>query len=257
MDPALPIYFQVEQILKKRIVRGEYKPEEKIPTESQLVEEFNTSRVTVRQAISKLVQDGFLISKRGLGTFVTNDKKLINSFSLEFLGVVDGIFYDLSTVKVKSAEISRVTPDNYVRKKLKLGETEEVTQIKRLRYKGDNLVAYTINYLPNEIGNRINKKMLYQKPLLQIIEIDFGIKFTGSLVSIEASFADNETSKYLNVTPGFPILLSERLLFTDNNKPIELVLSSHRGDMRKYIFSSKRMEIDGKEVWVQQRPEIE
>ena len=109
----------------------------------------------------------------------------------------------------------------------------------------------------NEIGDRINKKMLYQKPILQIIEIDFGIKFTESFVSIEASFADNETAKYLDVTPGYPILLTERVLFADNHKPIELVRSSHRGDVRKYIFSSKRVEIAGKDAWVQQRPVIE
>ena len=81
MTTVLPIYYQIKQTIKGWIVNKEFGPGNKIPSENELADRFSVSRLTVRQAISQLTQEGFLNSRRGEGTFVTRDERLFNSFS--------------------------------------------------------------------------------------------------------------------------------------------------------------------------------
>jgi GntR family transcriptional regulator len=153
MSSILPVYYQIKQSIKSWILNREFNPGEKIPSENELASKFSVSRLTVRQAISQLVQEGFLNSKRGEGTFVTNNENLINSFGLEFSGYMDDLFYQVSKVKAKSVEMEKIKASRLVREKLELDdEIEEVVQIRRVRLLRDKPFAYTINYLPMEIG---------------------------------------------------------------------------------------------------------
>ena len=92
MNALLPVYFQIKQTIKNRIINKVYKPGEKIPSENELADEFRVNRLTVRQAIFQLVQEGFLSTKRGSGTFVTRNEALFSSFNLEFSGFMDDLF---------------------------------------------------------------------------------------------------------------------------------------------------------------------
>jgi len=248
----LPVYYQIKQTIKNWIINKDFNPGEKIPSENELAEKFKVSRLTVRQAISQLVQEGFLISKRGEGTFVTNNESLISSFSLEFTGFMDDLFYQISKSKTKSVKINRMTVPKLAKEKLELEDEHEVVQIKRVRFLEDKSFAYTINYLPIEIGSKINEKDLFKKPLLQILEQDFGIQFNEALQTIEASFADKEVAEQLGITSGSPILFVERIMYTKKRRPVELVQSSYRGDLYKYIVRLKNFKRKDGSVWIHQ-----
>jgi GntR family transcriptional regulator len=84
MNSILPIYYQIKQTIRAWIIDREFGPGEKIPSEHELSERFGVSRLTVRQAIAQLTQEGFLVSRRGEGTFVTDDEGLIESCNFEF-----------------------------------------------------------------------------------------------------------------------------------------------------------------------------
>lgn len=234
MGTLVPVYYQIKQTLKNWILNREFNPGEKIPTEFELADKFKVSRLTVRQAISQLVQEGFLVSKRGEGTFVTKNSDLISSFSLEFTGFMDDLFYQISKSQTKSVKISRVSVPKMVKDRLKLENADEkVIQIKRVRFLEKKAFAYTINYLPLEIGARISEKDLYKRPLMEILEKDFGIQFTEAFQTIQASFSDQEVSEHLEIASGSPILFVERIMYTKNREPVELVQSSYRGDLYK------------------------
>ena len=70
-DKAIPLYYQLETILRRKILSGDYKPETPLPSEDMLAEEYQVSRITVRQALSSLEQDGLVLRQRGKGTFVS------------------------------------------------------------------------------------------------------------------------------------------------------------------------------------------
>lgn len=253
MNALLPVYYQIKQAIKHWIITKEFAPGEKIFSENELAEKFKVSRLTVRQAISQLIQEGFLVSKRGEGTFVTKNENLINSFNLEFSGFMDDLFYQVQKSQTKSVEIARMTVSKSVREKLELGnEEEEVVQVKRIRFKDDKSFAYTINYLPLEIGLKITEGELYKKPLLRIMEQDLGVQFTEAFQTIEASFADQEVSEKLGIPSGSPILFVERIMYTKGGRPIELVQSSYRGDFYKYIVRLKNVKRKEGAVWIPQ-----
>jgi GntR family transcriptional regulator len=249
----LPVYYQIKQTIKSWITNKEYRAGEKIPSENAIAAKFKVNRLTVRQAISQLVQEGFLISKRGEGTFVTADEGLIKSFSLEFTGFMDDLFYQISKSKTKSVEINRIPPPFSIREKLNLErEEKEVVQIKRVRFLQDKSFAYTVNYLPMAIGEKIKEKDLYKKSLLQIIEQELRVPFTEAFQTIEASFADQEKSEKLGIISGSPILFVERIMYTNNRKPVEVVQSSYRGDLYKYIVRLKNVKRKSGSVWMHQ-----
>lgn len=251
MPTLLPAYYQIKQTIKNWILNKEFNAGEKIPSENELAEKFNVSRLTVRQAISQLVQEGFLTSKRGEGTFVTHDEHLIGSFSLEFTGFMDDLFYQISKSETKSVKITRIPVPKMIKEKLELDNNgEEVIQIKRVRFLNDKPFNYTINYLPIAIGRRITEKDLFRKPLLQIMEENLGIQFTEAFQTIEASFADQEVSEQLGIVSGSPILLVERIMYTKKRKPVEVVQSSYRGDLYKYIVRLKSIKRKKGSIWI-------
>ena len=72
-DKAIPLYYQLETILRNKITSGDYSPARPLPSEDALAEEYEVSRITVRQALSSLEQDGLVIRQRGKGTFVSEN----------------------------------------------------------------------------------------------------------------------------------------------------------------------------------------
>ena len=247
----VPIYYQIKQSIKNWIANKEYIRGERIPSENELAKKFHVSRLTVRQAISELVREGLLTRRRGEGTFVTRDDRILNSFSLEFSGFMDDLFYQVQKSKTKSARIDRIAPPTFIREKLELDEKdEEIVQIKRVRFLEDRSFAYTVNYLPFEIGKAITEKELYEKPLLQIMEEDLGIQFAEAFQTIQASFADQELAEKLSVPAGLPILFVERVMFDEKHRPVEMVQSSYRGDLYKYIVRLKRLKRNRESTWI-------
>jgi len=248
----LPIYYQIKEKIKGWIIDGEFNPRAKIPSENELSEMFKVSRLTVRQAVSQLTQEGFLTRKRGEGTFVTDNEDLINSLSLELTGFMNDLFYyQISKIKIQTAEINRIAVSKRIREKLELDvEEKEVVQIKRVRFLRDRLFTYTVNYLPLEIGERIAVNELYEKPLLQILEQDLNILFTEAVQTIEATFADQEVAEKLEMSSGLPILTVERVMYGQQRKPIELFQSFYRGDLYKFIVRFKNIKGKNGSKWI-------
>jgi len=248
----LPRYYQIKAVIKKWIVEKEYSPGDRIPSENELAGRFAVSRLTVRQAVSQLVQEGFLTTRRGAGTYVADNEELINSYNIEFSGFMDDLFYLASRSKTKNASVKRIKTPNFIKSKLQLPEgNEEIIQIKRVRYINDRSFAYTTNFIPLEVGKKIKKAELFKKPLLQILEQDFGIKFTEAFQTMEASFCDQDLAGHLNIPPGSPILFVERIMYIKNRVPFEIVQSSYRGDLYKYVTRLKPVNRSKGSYWVQ------
>jgi GntR family transcriptional regulator len=250
LGTLIPIYYQIKQSIKARIATKEFVAGQKIPSENQLADSFNVNRLTVRHAILQLTQEGLLVSKRGQGTFVTNDENKINKLGLDITGFMDPIFYRVSKLRTKSAKIDIIKSSKVIANKLQLVEAgQEVFQIKRVRFLKNQPFGFTINYLPMDIGNKIRKEDLYTKPLLQILEKDLGFQLTEALQTVESSFANPDVAKLLGIMEGAPILFVERIMYS-NKRPIELVQTSHPGDLYKYIIRLKNVKGKSGSVWV-------
>jgi len=240
MSTLLPIYYQIKQTIKSWLMNKDYQPGQKIPSENELSAIFQVSKMTVRQAINQLVQEGLLISRRGSGTFVSQKKEVADKYSIEFIGSMDQIFHQAQRAKTKFVVIEKVIAPNSLRNKLNLPKEErEVIQIKRVRSSKDTAFSYAVNYLPLDIGLKIDKKEISHRPLLQILEKDFRISFTEAYQTIEASFSDIEISEKLGIPLGTPMLFVDRIMYTGLQKPVLVAHLSYRSDMFKYVARFK------------------
>ena len=73
-DHNEPLYLQLKKILRTAVVNGEYVPGQQIPTEQELMKQYNVSRITVRRAIQELINEKYLIKSQGKGTFVSQTR---------------------------------------------------------------------------------------------------------------------------------------------------------------------------------------
>ncbi len=250
MPPLLPIYYQIKNKIQEWIVSKEYSPGEQIPSETEIAKIFGVTRMTVRQAISLLIQEGLLYRKRGAGTFVTDDPNLLGRLGLDFTGFMDELFYQVSKSKTLAARIERVKTPKIVKEKLNT-QDDEIIKIERVRTLNGRVFAFTVNFLPESIGNRIDEAMLYEKPLLKILEVDLDIEFDEAFQTIEASFSDQYVSEKLQIPSGSPILFVERIMYDKKKKPFELVQTSYRGDIYKYVVRLKLDKVSKDKRWVQ------
>ncbi len=247
---VVPLYYQVEHVIRQRITSGEYAPGSQIPSENELSREMGVSRVTVREALRELVREDMLVRVQGKGTYVAQQASTAALPTVKFTGFLEELYDRVQKVSVKHVEISRVPVSDDLRKVLKLNPAEsEVVRIKRLRYVNDAPYAFTINSLPVEIGNQIHERDLYRVPLLWILQEELKIPITRARETVEAAAADPEVAQRLDIPVLSPVMHVKRVMYTEREQPLELVESYYRADRYQYSVNLIRVKRDGKWAW--------
>jgi len=150
-NSPLPLYYQLKESILKAIKNEEILVGEKIPSERELAEYHNISRMTVKKAVDILVNNNYLIKKQGRGTFVSNYKE---SYSISpLLSFTKEMKKKGLNYKNKILNFSKIK-DKKIAKKLNLKENDEFFKIERLR-----LIE--------------NKPFLLEKTYLSTIKIDY------------------------------------------------------------------------------------
>lgn len=231
----IPVYFKIENDIKEKILSGKYKSGDKIPSENELTEIYDVSRMTVRQAMNNLVNDGYLLKYKGKGTFVSNNKiekniQGVRSFTEEM---------EASGKKVSSKIISmkEMTPDKSVSEKLFLEKGDKVYKIERIRYADQLPILFENLYIPQNIFKNIPKKV-FEGSFYNYIENELRLKIAYCHQTIEAKMPPQNISESLKITKQLPILFIIRHSFLSNGRPFEYVESSYRSDQYKFVQSA-------------------
>ena len=156
----LPLYYQLKQIIINLIDDGVYKEDETIPTEHELIEKYQLSRTTVRQALNELVTEGYLYKRKGVGTFVSSTKKIndqqdiINSTIYKLDKVINrnGYFCKTKFMNVGTVE---ATPD--IAKNLSIDVGEQVWYMDRVRYAGIKVASFSRSYIHKKLLDDFDK----------------------------------------------------------------------------------------------------
>ncbi len=237
-DKAVSLYYQIGTILRRKILQGEYQPGSRIPGEKELEREYGVSRITVRQSLAYLKDEGFIFRKRGKGTYVSLNRKSLEPIKLS--GSLEDLLRatDATSAKILSVSSNRVSKK--VTDFLKLPEGTEVFRIEKIRLVKRKPVSYVLNYLPPSIGKRIKSRDLPKKSLYRVFEEDLGITIGEATQLIEADVADSYIAALLEVRVGDPLLRIEREVVDANYEPIEYVSVLYRGDRYSYITKLER-----------------
>ena len=198
------------------------------------MEVFKVSRLTVREAINRLVAQGMVEKKQGKGTFVsksTTDHLVgpLNSSSEVFL-------LKNYNVKTKVIESKIVTPTREICEKLKLGnhENEKIFYLERVRYANSKPVAYIKCYLPYEPIENIEAIDFSAATLYRVLEDHYRLELHEAYEVIEAAGVDEMSAKMLELEVGAPVLLNLRTTYLTDGNIIEYEKVLYRSDIFKY-----------------------
>ena len=232
--PAPPLYYRVFRTLERRIRDHGYKQGDRLPSEDELCREFSASRITIRQAVGRVVELGLVTRRRGSGTFVSLREKERPPETVKFTAALEDLFAQVETVSTKSAQITEEHPPLDVRLLLGLDETAQVVVVRRVRAFHDEVFSLTTNYLPRALRAKLSEGDLYRYPLLRLLEERLRVDFRYADQIIEARLADEDVARMLGIRFGDPVLFVERLMFTDGARPFEVVRSYYRADLYRY-----------------------
>ena len=238
----LPRYHQLKELLRRRIGSGEWPPGTPIPSERELCAQYGISRMTARQALSELVNEGLLYREQGRGTFVGRPR--ISQQLMRLTGFTEDIrareqrpgatvlAAELWPADARTAEVLRVKPG------------QSVFRLRRLRSADGEPLAVETSVVAFFGCERLLAEDLGAQSLYRVLETKFHLPLLEAEQEVEAGLAGEDEAALLQVAVGSPVLHTRRVTYTERNRPIEYATSVYRGD--KYTFYA-RLVRDGAE----------
>lgn len=242
---SVPLYEQIKNIIEQQIKNGELKEGEKIPSERELCEIYDVSRITVRQAIALAENEGLLYRSQGMGTFVAKPKikqelTRVNTFetSLAQHGFV-------ASTKLLKAE---ATPNSiYLAKLLDIPISEKIFNLQLMGLGDEEPIVYYNSYFSYYLGQKMHKTALdasqKNKPFstLDLYASQSDVTPTQIEQTYEATVSDESLSDVLKVPQRSPIFSVTSIVYA-HDKPIEYREAFYRGDKYKF-FITRQLEL--------------
>ena len=231
---SLPLYEQVKDKLQQKIQQGEYTPLSQLPSEHELSELFQVSRITVRQALHKLSQEGLVFKVHGKGTFVSKPKAYQNITQLQ--GFAEAMSHTGHQILNEVLSVEFIEAPIKVASKLKVSVRSKVTEIKRVRLLNNEPVSYELTYLPAYLGEKLveNGIDFRSTDIFSALEHELQQPLGYADLNIDAIQADDELAQLLSIDVHTPILRVERLTHDANNHPIDYEYLYFSGESFQY-----------------------
>ena len=224
----LPLYAQVEDALADRISSGALAVGTQLPSEEELIREFDVSRTTIRTTIQNLVRQGLVEIRRGRGTFVASPR-MIQELT-ELTGFVEDmrVLGRIPTARVVSRDV--VPADDLVAGKLAIAAGTPVVQIRRIRLSDGVPLSFDETYLPEDVGRKIMVEDLATEPIFTLLEERYDTPLVEAEYELEAATASPAVAIALEIPAGSPIFLIDRTSYTLGHRPVDYERLHYRGD---------------------------
>ncbi len=227
VDRSVPLYYQLATLLSEKIVSQELRTGDRLPTEVELVEEYGISRITVRQALRILEEEGLIRREVGRGTFVTEYRPFTGALKVEG-SLADVISLGQNPVKVLEVSTVKAGPDDAALMGIEVGS--QIVRAVRIRLLHGEPYSHIVNDLPYDIGKRLTRAD-WKGVVLRTIEEKLKIPLRDAEQTVRASLADARLARLLNTRVGAPLLAVERVVRTDHARVVERVRIHYRSDM--------------------------
>lgn len=236
-NSPIPLHAQIEKYLRGLIKQKEYQNGNKfLPKEVAMSMQLGVSRNTIRQAINKLVHEGLIERKKGVGTKVSNKRistRLDNwiSFTKEMRNQgIEVVNYLVNAVLVN--------PDSEVQNALSIEKSKKVWKLEKIRGSKDAKFLYSVSYFHPRIG--ITGDDNFKSPLYELLEREHDVIVATSKEKLRAIEADSKMATMLDIEKGRPILRRERLVLDVGDRPVEYNIVFYHTDHFTYDIDIKR-----------------
>jgi GntR family transcriptional regulator len=227
-ESPVPLYIQLKKHLQTQIEAGVYSIGARLPSERELARDYNLSRMTARQALQLLSQDGLTQSRVGKGTYVRQHK--ID----QELRALTGFTEDMQrrglhpSSRILTAELQQANEEAATRLHILPGA--EVVVLSRVRLADDEPLAIETATLGHHLcPNLLERYDFSQDSLYRVLRQHCGIQLIWADQVIEARLPHVSECQVLHINAHEPVLSTVRVTFTDQDQPIEFVRSVYRG----------------------------
>ncbi|SDM38063.1 GntR family transcriptional regulator [Romboutsia lituseburensis] len=221
-----PIYKNIENYVMNLIESGELKEGDLIPSEKQLTERFNVTRMTVRSALNNLVNGGYITRRRGVGSIVIGNNIYDNISTISgFTKEMENKGYKVSNIVIA---LDIVQADDILKEKLNLDENDNVWEIKRVRLANDEKVSYMVTYMPVKLFPNLTKEHC-NGSLYKYIEGECGYKIAMSEREVTSVLSDDETESALDLESKEALLYIAQVCKLQNGDVFEYSHTYHYG----------------------------
>ncbi|MDK2809234.1 MAG: GntR family transcriptional regulator [Clostridiales bacterium] len=230
---STPLYQQLGDIIQEDIESGRLPAGARIPTEKELREQYNVSRVTVRKALGMMSDLGYLERKSGKGTFVA-EKKIQRGLSSGAISFTDMCKRIGAVPGSKTTKIALEDPTPRDIELMKLKNDEKIVVLERIRYADSKPVILEANKFP-EFFSFLFCEDLNNHSLYDILKAKHNIVLEYSSKAIDITFASSKEAKALQITKGYPLLRIDSVVHDSHNKITNLCQQLCIGDKFKFL----------------------
>jgi GntR family transcriptional regulator len=216
------LYFDVIDFLLEDIKSGQFPPGSKLPSEDQLAREFSVSRVTLREALRVLEDDGVIVRRHGSGTFVL-DKRAIPVQPLSSIVSISTIFKKVgledSFIKVG---VKKIPATPRIAEKLGIPVGQETWEVERVRTIGEKPAIYSFDYFPASLVPAGEEKRLndYIHSLYHFLTEVCGQSSEEGDCTFKPILSDKKLSAILNIHTAQPLMYVETIDFNEDRQPV-------------------------------------
>ncbi len=255
MPQSMPMtkYHQIYLLLREQLHEGRFA--QGLPGELALMKQFSVARVTVRRALEQLAGEGMISREPGRGTRALGVVAANASIGPEkgqrarLTGLLENLVSMGLQTKVSVLDVETVTASASVAQALQLSAGDPVQKAVRVRSTKEGPLSHITTYVPGDIGRRFGRRELARKPILLLLE-ESGVKVGRAQQTISAKLADLLVARHLDVAVGSALLAVRRLIYDEQERPIQWLHGLYRPDRYEYEMQLSRVgSIDAK-VWV-------
>jgi GntR family transcriptional regulator len=220
----------MEELIKK-IDSEEFSVGEKLPSERELCEIYDLSRITVRQTLQELEREGYIYKMHGKGTFIS--PKRYNQNLVKLYSFTEEMKKIGKTPATKVLSFQEIALDERLANKMNLAPFDEALQIVRLRLADNEPLMFETSYIPKETFPNLTEKDLAERPMYDVFMQDYKIGVTKAIERFSATSVRKDEAEYLKINAAHPAMLIKRFAYHKEGL-IEYTISVARGDKFDY-----------------------
>jgi GntR family transcriptional regulator len=235
----VPLYFQIQEYFRDKIENNDIKPGAQLPTERELSDELDVSRVTIRKAMRGLIAEGLCEKKVGKGIFVSDGKIPINVHKLE--GTTELLKNTADAMETIVNEQKLILAGEKLANLLDLKKDDKILYLKRIRYINETPVIIEKTNLPLKLFPDLDKYD-FSHSLYKILKEDYNTYPNKSRGCFNILMAKEEEARLLNLQLNTPLLVKKATIYSRQGIPIEYTDSVYRSDQFNFLVDSTIIE---------------
>ena len=232
IDRLKPIYLQVQERIRASVASGELSVGDRVPSDTELAKAFQTTRATVRQALSRLVFEGLIVRQVGRGSYVAPPPAIaapIDTHSARSFEEQVGLAGRSVTYRLIGD--AQVRADRDVARWLERDPGVTLRRIARVRSIDGRPICLDVRFIPEPYASAVTAEMLAGHSMHRIMSDIIGARVPTILVTVTAEAADTETATLLELKRGASLLVREHAYYDRRGEAVLYGRPLYRGDV--------------------------